>query len=110
MGLCEAGPTAALGTEAERRTLILAAGVLVGIERQSWQDAVVEMLDIAHDCRLSPYELAEAIIELASGRPSMSDIHAVPHASRVAYRHWGSLLDPVPGSGDGIDPCHELLW
>lgn len=111
MGLCEAGPTAALGTEAERRTMILAAGVLVGIERQRWQDAMVEVLDVAHDCRISPYDLAEALIELASGCPSMSDAHTGPHASRIAYRHWGCLLNPEPGAGDaGKSPtCIDMV-
>jgi hypothetical protein len=110
MGLCEAGPTAALGTEAERRTLILAAGVLVGIERRRWQDCLVKVLDVAHDCRISPYDLAEALIELASGQSSMNDSQAGADAGRIAYRHWGHLLSPPSEGTDGVGGPQVLVW
>lgn len=109
MSLCEAGPSRVLGSEAERRTLILAAGALVSLRRQRWQDAVVEVLDAAHACRTSPYLLAEALLELVSGEPTTSAIEPCPHAKRIARRRWGALLNPPPGVARGSDSQRDPM-
>ncbi|MUL68479.1 hypothetical protein BOO86_28695 [Mycobacterium sp. CBMA 234] len=104
------GPMLVSGTKAQRRVLCLAVGVLVGLKRRRWQDAAVELIAVAHDSGMSPYVLAEALVELSGGHSLRLAGQSRPDAVRTAQRYWGHLLNQVPGSTEDQDPKHVLVW
>ena len=109
-GLYGTGALPASGTKAQRRVLALAVGVLVGLQRRRWQDAAVELIAVAHDFDMSPYVLAEALVELSGGHSLRLAGSSRPDAVRVAQKYWGHLLNPAPGASDDQDPDHALVW
>lgn len=99
-GLYGGGMWPASGSKAQRRVLALAVGVLVGLQRRRWQDAAVELIGVAHDSDMSPYVLAEALVELSGGHSLRLAGRSRPDAVRTALKHWGDLLNPAPADGD----------
>ncbi|OKH81342.1 hypothetical protein EB75_17045 [Mycobacterium sp. ST-F2] len=109
-GLYGSGSWPASGTKAQRRVLALAVGVLVGLQRRRWQDAAVELIGVAHDHEMSPYVLAEALVELSGGQSLRLTGGSRPDTVRIARKQWGHLLDPVEAGADDPDPDHVLVW
>ncbi|BCI82712.1 hypothetical protein MTY66_43370 [Mycolicibacterium sp. TY66] len=111
-GLYGGGTWPAAGSKAQRRVLALAVGVLVGLQRRRWQDAAVELIGVAHDSDMSPYVLAEALVELSGGHSLRLAGGSRPDAMRIALKHWGDLLTP-PAAADeepNSGPDHVLAW
>ncbi|WP_232423286.1 hypothetical protein [Mycobacterium sp. 155] len=79
------------------RMISLAAGVLVGLRCRRWEDEIVELIEVAQGCRMCPSELAEALVDLASGRQVTTDVDDLQPAFRTARREWGHLLSAAPG-------------
>jgi hypothetical protein len=102
-GLYGSGSWPASGTKAQRRVLALAVGVLVGLQRRRWQDAAVELIGVAHDSDMSPYVLAEALVELSGGHSLRLAGGSRPDAVRTVLNHWGDLLNSVPGQSNDPD-------
>lgn len=111
-GLYGGGAWPTAGNKAQRRVLALAVGVLVGLQRRRWQDAAVELIDVAHDSDMSPYVLAEALVELSGGHSLRLAGGSRPDAMRTALKHWGDLLKPSADSGEEPEPGpeHALAW
>jgi hypothetical protein len=99
-GLYGSGSWPVTGNKAQRRVLALAVGVLVGLQRRRWQDAAVELIGVAHDADMSPYVLAEALVELSGGHSLRLAGQSRPDAVRTAQKHWGHLLEPAPSADD----------
>jgi hypothetical protein len=93
----EAEPDAEQRHSAQTRMISLAAGVLVGLRCRRWEDEIVELIEVAQSCRISPYELAEAVVDLASGVKVTTEAYRLHPALRIARRHWGYLLNAAPG-------------
>ncbi|MUL77608.1 hypothetical protein [Mycolicibacterium sp. CBMA 226] len=106
-GLYSSGSWPISGNKAQRRVLALAVGVLVGLQRRRWQDAAVELIGVAHDSDMSPYVLAEALVELSGGHSLRLAGGSRPDAVRTALERWGDLLNSVPGHSDDPDPQAE---
>ena len=111
-GLYGGGAWPTAGTKAQRRVLALAVGVLVGLQRRRWQDAAVELIGVAHDADMSPYVLAEALVELSGGHSLRLAGGSRPDAMRTALKHWGDLLTPPDDSDveQGSGPNHVVAW
>jgi len=109
-GLYGSGSWPVTGNKAQRRVLALAVGVLVGLQRRRWQDAAVELIGVAHDSDMSPYVLAEALVELSGGHSLRLAGQSRADAVRTAREHWGHLLNPVPETSDDQDPHSALVW
>ncbi|WP_231376652.1 hypothetical protein [Mycobacterium sp. 141] len=82
---------------AQARMVSLAAGVLVGLRCRRWEDEIVELIEVAQSCRMCPSELAEALVDLASGRQVRNEVDDLQPAFRTARREWGHLLNAAPG-------------
>ncbi len=108
-GLYGSGSWPTSGNKAQRRVLALAVGVLVGLQRRRWQDAAVELIGVAHDSDMSPYVLAEALVELSGGHSLRLAGQSRPDAVRTARKHWGHLLTAGPEPCVGHNPTHAVL-
>jgi hypothetical protein len=84
----------------------LAAGVLVGLRCRRWEDEIVELIEVAQSCRMSPYELAEAVVDLASAEQVTADAYRLHPALRIARRQWGYLLNAAPGRTSSVGKKH----
>jgi|EndMetStandDraft_6_1072998.scaffolds.fasta_scaffold10194_1 hypothetical protein len=74
------------------RYLHLAEGVLVGLRRRPPEDTLRELVDAARGSGVSPYAVAQALVDLAAGRRSLTADDAPP-AVAVVRRCWGDLLE-----------------
>lgn len=76
---------------ARARTLRLAEGILMGLRRIAAEDALAELVDVAHAAQLSPFTVADALVTLvgSAGSPPASPVVA------LVAQHWGDLL-PTP--------------
>jgi hypothetical protein len=93
----EAGPGSEKRYNAQMRMISLAAGILVGLRCRRWEDEIVELIEVAQGCRMSPYELAKALVDLASGAQVTSEAYRLHPALRIVRRQWGYLLNASPG-------------
>lgn len=84
----------------------LAAGILVGLRCRRWEDEIVELIEVAQSCRMSPYELAEALVDLASGVQVTSEAYRLQPAFRIVRRQWGYLLNASPGRTSVVEKRH----
>ncbi len=73
---------------ARARTLHVAEGVLVGMHRYSPEDALSELIDVAHVAGVSTFALAKALVAAASGATTEVDATA----AHVVRERWGALL------------------
>ena len=71
------------------RTLHLAEGILVGLQRRPAEQVIPEMVEVARDSGLSPFAIAETLVAVASrGWPRDADGPAII----AVRRRWGGLL------------------
>lgn len=102
----EAEPGSERRYSAQTRMISLAAGILVGLRCRRWEDEIVELIEVAQSCRMSPYELAEALVNLVSGEQVTSEAYRLHPALRIVRRQWGYLLNASPGRASVVDERH----
>lgn len=102
----EAEPSPEQRHSAQTRMISLAAGVLVGLRCRRWEDEIVELIEVAQSCRMSPDELAEALVDLASAEQVTADAYRLHPALRIAHRQWGHLLKAAPGRTSVVGKKH----
>jgi hypothetical protein len=80
------------------RTLHLAEGILVALQRRPAEQVIPEMMEVARDSGLSPFVIAETLVAVASrGWPKEADEPAT-----IAVRgRWGQLFDTADGASAG---------
>lgn len=80
---------------ARARTLHLAEGILIGLQRCSPEQAIAELVGAGRDAGLSTYALARGLVAAASG-----GVVADPSA-RVAEQRWGALFAQATTTSTG---------
>jgi hypothetical protein len=69
--------------------LHLAEGILIALQRRPAEQVIPEMVEVARDCGLSPFAIAETLVAVASrGWPKDGD----EPATAAVRRRWGRLL------------------
>jgi hypothetical protein len=72
------------------RTLHLAEGILIALQRRPAEQVIPEMVEVARDSGLSPFTIAETLVAVTSrGWPKDGD----EPATAAVRRRWGRLLD-----------------
>jgi hypothetical protein len=80
------------------RTLHLAEGVLIALQRRPAEQVIPEMVEVARDSGLSPFAIAETLVAVASrGWPKDGD----EPATVAVRRRWGRLLGADDEPRDG---------
>jgi hypothetical protein len=79
------------------RTLHLAEGILIALQRRPAEQVIPEMVEVARDSGLSPFAIAETLVAVTSrGWPKDGEEPAIV----AVRRRWGRLLgadDERPG-------------